>query len=177
MKKSHSLSRSDFLKRANVLGRIAKREGVSPDQVKALMKAASRHRQIAKLKALRTKKGIKLNPPKTESAKLSEYGKRDMLGSKSGAGIDPEILEMGTVLTAFHVEAGARKFVDLVHAITSDLEVEKEKICPYLRSWYNGARDLLEDFGFDITGMDTPEEVRATLNELSKESSSSQGLE
>ena len=77
------------------------------------------------------------------------------------AGIDPEILSMGTELAAFHIEAGARKFADVARAIAGDLGTPVATIRKFLRAWYNGARDLLEDSGHDVTGMDTPETVRA----------------
>ena len=41
-----------------------------------------------------------------------------------------------------------------------------DKIRPYLRSWYNGARDMMEDMGADIQGMDNAETVRAELAKL-----------
>lgn len=91
---------------------------------------------------------------------------RNKLNNQLGAGIDPEILAMGTELAAFHIEAGARKFGEFARAVAADLGQSIEKLRPYLRSWFNGARDLMEDNGLDITGMETAEEVRDELAKL-----------
>lgn len=88
---------------------------------------------------------------------------RDQLNS----GIDPEILAIGTELAVFHVEAGARRFLDFARAVADDLGTTPAKLRPYLRSWYNGARDMLEDHGQSIEGMDDPAAVRAALSEIS----------
>jgi N12 class adenine-specific DNA methylase len=105
---------------------------------------------------------------KDRAAELREKLKAKLKGQLS-AGIDPEMLAMGTELAAFHIEAGARKFADFAKAIASDLGVSIAQIRPYLRSWYNGSRDMLEDAGLDIEGMDTPDQVKAALAELDKE--------
>lgn len=82
------------------------------------------------------------------------------------SGIDPEILAIGTELAVFHIEAGVRKFSEFAKAIAADLDAPMEKIRPYLRSWYNGARDMMEDAGVSIEGMDSPDQVRAELAKL-----------
>ncbi|MDD4852971.1 MAG: PLxRFG domain-containing protein [Acinetobacter towneri] len=86
--------------------------------------------------------------------------------SQLNSGIDPEILAIGTELAVYHIERGARKFAALAKNIANDLDVSVEKIRPYLRSWYNGARDMMEDMGADIQGMDSAETVRAELAKL-----------
>lgn len=55
------------------------------------------------------------------------------------AGFDPEVFFIGAQMAAFHVEAGARKFVDFAKRMIEDLG---DAIRPYLKSIYNGARDL-----------------------------------
>ncbi len=87
---------------------------------------------------------------------------RDQLNS----GIDPEILAIGAELAVFRIEAGARRFADMAKAIADDLGTTPQKLRPYLRSWYNGARDMMEDSDLSIEGMDDAEQVRAALNEL-----------
>ena len=82
------------------------------------------------------------------------------------AGIDPELLAMGTELAVFHIEAGTRKFAAFAKTMADDLGVSLEKIRPYLRSWYNGARDMIEDAGMSIEGMDNPDQVRQALDNL-----------
>lgn len=86
--------------------------------------------------------------------------------SQLNSGIDPEILAIGTELAVYHIERGARKFSAFAKNIANDLGVSVDKIRPYLRSWYNGARDMMEDMGADIQGMDSADTVRAELAKL-----------
>ena len=86
--------------------------------------------------------------------------------SQLNSGIDPEILAIGAELAVYHIERGARKFSAFAKNIANDLGVSVDKIRPYLRSWYNGARDMMEDMGADIQGMDNAETVRAELAKL-----------
>lgn len=91
---------------------------------------------------------------------------REKLKKKLGqlnSGIDPEMLAIGAELAVFHIEAGARKFTDFVKAISADLDAPVSKIRPYLRSWYNGARDMMEDSNLPVDGMDSPQAVRDAL--------------
>lgn len=66
---------------------------------------------------------------------------RQKLGGQMNMGIDPEILAIGTEMAAYHIEAGARKFADYARHMIYDLG---DAIRPYLKSFYNGARDLPE---------------------------------
>lgn len=66
---------------------------------------------------------------------------RQKLGGQMNMGIDPEILAIGTEMAAYHIEAGARKFADYARHMIDDLG---NAIRPYLKSFYNGARDLPE---------------------------------
>ncbi|MBI1202599.1 MAG: PLxRFG domain-containing protein [Rhodopseudomonas sp.] len=93
---------------------------------------------------------------------------RDKLKNQVNSGIDPEILALGTELAAFHIEAGARKFGDFAKAVAADMGSTVGDLRKYLRSWYNGARDLLEDSGHDVAGMDSPDEVRVELKRLAE---------
>lgn len=86
--------------------------------------------------------------------------------SQLNSGIDPEILAIGTELAVFHIEAGVRKFSAFAKAIAKDLDQPLDKVRPYLRSWYNGARDMMEDSGVSIDGMDNAETVRTELSKL-----------
>lgn len=127
-------------------------------------------------------------PDKTvgAQAKPAEYGANNKLVSKSRAdelraklrekaknhlfgGLDTEMLAWGTELAVFHIEAGVRKFADFAAAIANDLGTSPAKLRPYLRSWYNGARDMMEDHGVSVEGMDSPEQVRAELQKLATE--------
>jgi hypothetical protein len=94
---------------------------------------------------------------------------RDRLKKKLGqlnAGIDPEMLAIGAELAAFHIEAGARRFADFARTMAQDLDTPLESLRPYLRSWYNGARDMIEDHGLNIEGTDDAETVKAEIKKL-----------
>ena len=73
------------------------------------------------------------------------------------AGFDPEVFYIGAQMATFHVEAGARKFVDFAKRMIEDLG---DAIRPYLKAIYNGARDLpgMEQFKAE---MDSAAEVDA----------------
>ncbi|WP_313824105.1 PLxRFG domain-containing protein, partial [Leclercia sp.] len=86
--------------------------------------------------------------------------------SQLNSGLDPEILAIGTELAVFHLEAGVRKFADFARTMASDLDVPVKRLRPYLRSWYNGGRDMMEDSNISIEGMDSPDTVRAELAKL-----------
>jgi len=63
------------------------------------------------------------------------------LKGQMNMGIDPEILAIGTEMAVYHIEKGARKFVEYAKAMIADLS---DAIRPYLKAFYNGARDLPE---------------------------------
>lgn len=83
---------------------------------------------------------------------------RMKLRGQMNMGIDPEILAIGTEMAAFHIEAGARKFADYAKKMIEDLG---DAIRPYLKSFYNGARELpeVEAAGYSIE-MTPYEDVR-----------------
>ena len=83
--------------------------------------------------------------------------------NRLNAGIDPELLMDGIVLAGAHIEAGIRKFADLARTLADDLGTDLATLKPYLRAWYNGARDMLEDAGEDVSDMDGPGAVKAAL--------------
>lgn len=56
-------------------------------------------------------------------------------------GIDPEIFAIGTEMAVYHIEKGARDFAGFAKAMIADLG---DVIRPYLKAFYNGARDLPE---------------------------------
>ena len=66
---------------------------------------------------------------------------RKKLGGQMNIGIDPEILAIGTEMAVYHLEKGARKFTEYAKAMIADLG---DAIRPYLKSFYNGARNLPE---------------------------------
>ena len=66
---------------------------------------------------------------------------RKKIGGQLNIGVDPELLAIGTEMAVYHIEAGARKFVDYAKNMIDDLG---DAIRPYIKSFYNGARDLPE---------------------------------
>jgi murein DD-endopeptidase MepM/ murein hydrolase activator NlpD len=93
------------------------------------------------------------------------------------SGIDPETLALGTELAVYHIEAGARRFVDFASKITADLGITLQKARPFLRSWYNGARDMMEDHDIGVAGMDSPDQVRIEMAALFRQQESGDGLQ
>ena len=78
---------------------------------------------------------------------------RKKLGGQMNIGIDPEILAIGTEMAVYHLEKGARKFTEYAKAMIADLG---DAIRPYLKSFYNGARNLPEVEGSEIAADMTP---------------------
>lgn len=125
--------------------------------------------------------GVSVSGP--QESKSKNYGAKNKLVSSDRAaelreklkaklnnlnsGIDPETLAIGTELAVYHIEAGTRSFVEFARAMAGDLGTTIDKIRPYLRSWYNGARDMMEDSGHNVDGMSSPDEVRESLKTLS----------
>lgn len=101
---------------------------------------------------------------KDRAAELREKIQKRLKSAQLNSGFDPELMAAGLELSAFHIEAGARKFGQYAKAISSDLDMSMKELKPYLRAWYNGARDFLEDSGQDVADMDGPGAVRAGLN-------------
>lgn len=107
---------------------------------------------------------------------------RKKLGGQMNIGIDPEILTIGIEMAVYHIEKGTRKFADYAKAMINDLG---DAIRPYLKAFYNGARDLPEVEGaglnkemdsaddvrkFDVANFDKPgTDIMATIDEISQE--------
>ena len=94
---------------------------------------------------------------------LKERMKKKLLG-QFNMGIDPEILAIGTEMAVYHIEKGARAFAEYAKGMIADLG---DAIRPYLKAFYNGARDLpemaelsqgMDDYasvqGFDVFNFD-----------------------
>lgn len=83
---------------------------------------------------------------------------RKKLGGQMNMGIDPEILAIGAEMAVYHIEKGARKFSEYAKAMIEDMG---DAIRPYLKAFYNGARDLpeMEDAGY-TSEMTSYDEVR-----------------
>lgn len=84
---------------------------------------------------------------------------RKKLGGQMNLGIDPEILAIGTEMAVYHLEKGSRAFARYAKAMIEDLG---DAIRPYLKAFYNGARDLPEIMDSDLAAELTPyDEVRS----------------
>lgn len=77
--------------------------------------------------------------------------------------LDSELMAHGLKLAVFYIEAGVIKFTDVANAIAAELGTNLIELRPYLRCWYNGARDIFEDSYEGTGGMDGPEEVWAAI--------------
>ncbi len=66
---------------------------------------------------------------------------RKKMGGQANMGLDPELIAMGAEMAVFHIEAGARKFVDFAKRMIADMG---DSIRPYLKMFYNSAREMPE---------------------------------
>ena len=92
------------------------------------------------------KEEVKKNPSGNVLVTDDEYETlkkrmRMKLRGQLNMGIDPEILEIGISMAVYHIERGARKFTEYAKAMIDDMG---DDIRPYLKSFYNGVRDLPE---------------------------------
>jgi N12 class adenine-specific DNA methylase len=116
------------------------------------------------------------NPPATPSpnrlvtderaAELRARLKEKLAPNRLNAGIDPEVMAIGAELAVYHIEKGARRFQAFASALSADLGMQVRDLRQYLRGWYNGARDMMEDMGESVAGMDTPDEVGRAMRTL-----------
>ncbi len=93
------------------------------------------------------------------AAKARALLKKKLSGNQLNSGIDPEIIMAGMELAGYHIEAGARSFVDYSARMVSDLG---EGIKPFLKSFYSAVRNYP---GFDSKGMNTEKEVDQLIEE------------
>lgn len=100
------------------------------------------------------------------------------LDNQLNSGFDPELMQAGISVAGYHLEAGARKFAAFAKAMIEDLG---GNIKPYLKSFYNGVRDLpgvdftkeMDDYGtvsgYDLDKEDTPVKESTTQVETKSE--------
>lgn len=93
-------------------------------------------------------------PDEDETAVL-EAAMLEGTNSDSENRLDPEIMQDGFHLAAFHFEAGVRSFADFSAAMIGELG---EAARPFLRMWYESIRHYP---GFDNTGMTPASEIDA----------------
>lgn len=90
---------------------------------------------------------------KSAAEKARDLLKQKFSGNQLNSGLDPEIMQAGIQLAGYHIEAGARSFVEFSKAMIADIG---ETIKPYLRSWYEGVRYYP---GFNAEGMTDPQSI------------------
>ncbi len=78
---------------------------------------------------------------------------RKKLGGQLNMGIDPEILAIGMELAVGHIDRGIKTFADFSKKMIEDLG---DVIRPYLKAFYNGARDLPEVIENGLSAEMTP---------------------
>jgi len=116
------------------------------------------------------KKPVSREPKKAAQEKAGKgYGAKNKLVTKDdyaeiqrklkaklsnlSAGIDPELISLGTQAAVYHIEAGAISFADFTKAIVNDFG---DAVKPYIRSWYEAARYYP---GVDTDGMTSAEDI------------------
>ena len=118
---------------------------VSRDDFKKWVKSSHRKtKPFAEYKWVENKKSS--NPSGNRLVTDERYAElrrrmQEKLRGQMNMGIDPEILAIGTEMAVYHIEKGARKFADYSRGMIADLG---DAIRPYLKAFYNGARDLPE---------------------------------
>ena len=145
----------------------AKKEAVSED----LFTMAERVAAEDKAKRTRKKEEAKVDKRLVSDERMEELKKRlrEKLRGQLNMGIDPELLAIGTEIAVGHIERGVSKFSEYAKTMIEDLG---DTIRPYLKAFYNGARDMPE-LG-ELADQLTPyEEVRtfnvATIGEEGEE--------
>ena len=141
--------------------------GVSKEDFKKWIDSSKRKtKPFAKYSSVKTEGDVKVQHPIESKGsnrlvtdeRYAELKKR--MRAKLGQlnmGVDPEVLAIGTEMAVYHIEKGTRKFVDFTKAMIEDLG---DAVRPYLKAFYNGARDMpeMEELSKDMTSY---EEVRA----------------
>ena len=98
----------------------------------------------------------KQQPSRLVSDERYEELKKRMIAKLRGQlnmGVDPEMLAIGAEMAVYHIEKGARAFSEYAKGMIADLG---DAIRPYLKAFYNGARDLpeMEELSKEMTPYD-----------------------
>lgn len=76
---------------------------------------------------------------------------------------DSTLVADGFALLIYYLEAGEREFISVSTLVSEELDISLVRLRPLLRSWFNGARDFLEDNGIDLVGASTAHEVESAM--------------
>ena len=136
---------------------------VSKEDFKAWIDSSKRKtKPFAEYTSVKTQDDTQTKNP-TE-AELRERKKQELrnkikakLRGQLNVGVDPELFMMGVELASMEIEDGVRKFADFTKKMIAEIG---DEIRPYLKSIYNGARDLpgMEELSEEMTPY---EEVKA----------------
>ena len=97
------------------------------------------------------------NPTEAELRERKKQELRNKIKAKLrgqlNVGVDPELFMMGVELASMEIEDGVRKFADFTKKMIAEIG---DEIRPYLKSIYNGARDLpgMEELSKEMTPYD-----------------------
>ena len=142
---------------------------VSKENFKAWIDSSKRKtKPFAEYTSVKTQDDTQTQKP-TEIPRLTEKEKREQrkqelrnkikakLRGQLNVGVDPELFMMGVELASMEIEDGVRKFADFTKKMIAEIG---DEIRPYLKSIYNGARDLpgMEELSKEMTPY---EEVKA----------------
>ena len=142
---------------------------VSKEDFKAWIDSSKRKtKPFAEYTSVKTQGDVQAKKP-TEIPHLTEKEKREQrkqelrnkikvkLRGQLNVGVDPELFMMGVELASMEIEDGVRKFADFTKKMIAEIG---DEIRPYLKSIYNGARDLpgMEELSEEMTPY---EEVKA----------------
>lgn len=100
--------------------------------------------------------------------RMAELKKRllEKIKGQLNSGFDPELLSIGMEMAAGYIDRGIKTFVDFSKAMIADFG---DLIRPYLKAFYNGARDMpgMQDLAKEMDGYDLV--LSTDINTIGKE--------
>lgn len=79
------------------------------------------------------------------------------------SGLDPEYITLGGELVALYIEAGTKKFGQMLRDFAESTGLSLREAQAPMRAAYNHVRDTMDLNGDDITGMDSSDQVMAEV--------------
>lgn len=109
-----------------------------------------------------------------KQARADELKKRlaDKMRNQVSSGLDPEYITLGGELVKLYIEAGAKRFGQMLADFAETTGLTLKQAQEPLRAAYNHVRDNMELEGEDVSGMD---DARAVLEEARKAIQGEQG--
>lgn len=107
---------------------------------------------VDKAARIAKKEEVKKNPSGNVLVTDEQYEElkkrmRMKLRGQLNMGLDPQIMEIGSMMAVYHIERGARKFTEYAKRMIEDMG---DEIRPYLKVFYNSARDLSKAFDYGL---------------------------